>query len=274
MPEIEENQNSSKKTVTEYEISPEKSKDDPEIAKPDEFSESPIFSNQKINQLKNGPRSSSSKKMHKSGSSHKNHLKNSLSAQNLVESHNADYGIYAKKEQEAPNPEVLQDYCSDLITQLNLGSPRNHTRAPKPARNVVKRPNSAGNRMNKDHDPDELSSNLLASTIGISRNKVKVNLANMLFSQPEVESMVNPMDSRSKFSLKGSRVPSANNIRKNTTPSESKDIPEDKQNEANSKETNYPKPPQETTKTPMDWEKSLVTLKKSLSERKFKRQQE
>src|SRR5690606_5831404 len=75
------------------------------------------------------------------------------------------------------------------LTQLNLGSPVLRNKLPE-TKVVIeakpKRPSSAGNKIIYQDNNDNLCPNLLASTVGISRKNVVLNLANMMFSKPEV----------------------------------------------------------------------------------------
>ena len=85
---------------------------------------------------------------------------------------------------------------SDMCTQLNLGSPVHKAGIVmnKMAKIRPKRPSSAGNYLPKNDYKEKKNQNLLASTIGISRKGVCLNLANMMFSKPEVGSEYNPSD--------------------------------------------------------------------------------
>ena len=101
--------------------------------------------------------------------------------------------------------EQIQECCSDLATNLNLGSPV-HKNKDSESKNMIlarvtgKRPNSAGNRaFNQEQKHEQLYPNLLSSTIGISRVGVKMNLASMMFSMPEVESSKAHCDSRASI---------------------------------------------------------------------------
>lgn len=85
--------------------------------------------------------------------------------------------------------EFIPDGTSEGLTQLNLGSPV--LRNQQPETKVVvgvkpKRPSSAGNKALYQENNDALCPNLLASTVGVSRKNVVLNLANMMFSKPEV----------------------------------------------------------------------------------------
>lgn len=95
-----------------------------------------------------------------------------------------------------------------------MGSPvhqiKHQFKIEKTKLNGLKRPSTADNRVHFNKQ-EELTSSLLASTVHISREKVKLNLANMMFSKPEVDSIRLPIDSR--MSVK-SRVSSANRFSK------------------------------------------------------------
>ena len=101
--------------------------------------------------------------------------------------------------------DLIPDCGSDFATNLNLGSPVQQNKVDD-SHNIIiarvsgKRPNSAGNRaFNPEQKHEELYPNLLSSTVGISRKGVKMNLANMMFSKPEVESSVGHYDSRASI---------------------------------------------------------------------------
>jgi hypothetical protein len=117
--------------------------------------------------------------------------------------------IYNKSKEIVGVKGSVGDRTSDGHTQLNLGSPVLNKQQVKPEKIVSskpKRPSSAGDRHNIEYD-EPLRLNLLASTVGISRKGVKLNLASMIFSKPEVES--NYVHSEKFISRGTSRVSSA-----------------------------------------------------------------
>ena len=77
-------------------------------------------------------------------------------------------------------------------SQLNIGSPVEQLRTKKITvkgkANITKRPNSAGNLLTQSSRKNGFSSNLLASTVHVSREKIMLNLGKTLFYKPEVQS--------------------------------------------------------------------------------------
>lgn len=208
MPLIEEK--SSNKSTTDCKVSNNRSECQEQREK--QFCESPKVG--VINEArKKQDSSSASKKLNKSGSSQKDMHLASVADQNDYEISIKNPWILANEHSRRSSKlldahksrkDLIPDWGSDIATHLNLGSPQQNK--IDDSHNIIiarvsgKRPNSAGNRaFNPDQKHEELYPNLLSSTVGISRKGVKMNLANMMFSMPEVESSNAHYDSRASI---------------------------------------------------------------------------
>lgn len=197
---------SSKKTDTEYELSSENSDDKLEKSIVKQYEGSPLMSHEKGNsgrnsrfpELENEPVNESSQaKLEKSISAH-NILFESSNTNHLYQ-HNQSEQEKNQNEDTMRNNESgieFDNFVESLLipksSQINLGSPVQQKDLKKKSTSkmsILKRPSSAGNRFFQPNKHDDLSSNLLASTVHISRDKLNVNLGKTIFFKPEVESV-------------------------------------------------------------------------------------
>jgi hypothetical protein len=206
LPEIIEN--SSRKSSTEYEYSSENSKEEcNELMKPTRGLPSPDISEVKISN--NNPFEA------KDSEYDENEFKTDFFPQNKITKRMSEHDnmleilkvdrcemdpserMFKESDGGVKIKDSFADCQSDLYTQLNLGSPVQNKNCEnliqEPIRLKPKRPSSAGNHIPRNDRHDGLSSNLLASTVGISRKGFCLNLASMLFSKPEVESNYDPL---------------------------------------------------------------------------------
>ena len=227
LPNIQET--SSIKTDTEYELSPENSKETHEPSLNKQYEGSPLVVVPKIDEFLVKTTTNQAGFIQSKESNDINHPKiiKSISAHNILlesaNSHNLVKYDVVNADKQSPNQSIKNESATELdnlieslfvpkSSQLNFGSPVEQSRTKKITIKgkacMTKRPSSAGNLLIKTSWKDNMSSNLLASTVHVSREKVMLNLGKTLFYKPEVQSTkVAPEQHTCNV---GSRVSSAN----------------------------------------------------------------
>ena len=205
LPNIQEISNF--KTATEYELSPENSKEiyEQSVNKQWGFTLSNTTKNEKFI-LKTTNPDDFSKRMHPNEKKHSKMIKSVSSHNILLESANSNnlvkYNV-VKTEKQSLDKSIKNESATELdnlieslfvpkSSQLNIGSPVEQSRTKKITvkgkANITKRPSSAGSLLTKSSRKNGFSSNLLASTVHVSREKIMLNLGKTLFYKPEVQS--------------------------------------------------------------------------------------